>query len=89
MKETINLPSTEEREVALEAFSENMVEEKNRSLGAVSVHDVEAEDTPLLVVREGNEVVPFICQERQEHSIDFADGCYAEGRRKNRMPGKG
>lgn len=60
MQETINLPSTEEREVALEAFSETMMNEKNRSLGAVSVHDVEAEDTPLLVVREGNEVVPFI-----------------------------
>ena len=42
MQETINLPSTEEREVALEAFSETMMNEKNRSLGAVSVHDVEA-----------------------------------------------
>ena len=52
--------SPEERGDLVQNMVQHVEETKLRRLGAISVHDVEEEDVPLLVVKEGNEEVPLI-----------------------------
>ncbi len=52
--------SPEERGDLAQILLQHVEETKLRRLGAISVHDVEEEDVPLLVVKEGNDEIPLI-----------------------------
>ncbi len=52
--------STEDRGDLAQNLVQHVEETKLRRLGAISVHDVEEEEVPLLVVKDGNEEVPLI-----------------------------